>query len=37
MPKDDPEQWVALDMTVEGADIGWEYPQIANHADFQMW
>lgn len=34
--KDDPQQWIPLDCTVEGAVPGWEYESIANYRDYQM-
>lgn len=37
MPKDSPEEWLPLDMTVTGALPGWEYPDIASYQDFNLW
>lgn len=34
--KDEPQWWVPLDTTVTGAKPGWEYPDIAKHADYEM-
>jgi hypothetical protein len=34
--KDDPKQWIPLDVTVEGAAPGWEYESIANYRDYPM-
>lgn len=36
LPKDDPAQWVPLDMTVTGYRIGDEYPDIGKLKDFEM-
>jgi hypothetical protein len=34
--KDSPKWWVPLDTTVTGSKPGWQYPDIARHADYQM-
>ncbi len=34
--KDDPAWWVPMDTTVSGAKPGWQYPDIAKHADYEM-
>lgn len=34
--KDDPVKWVPLDMTVDGAKPGWEYPRIGRHRDYLL-
>jgi hypothetical protein len=34
--KDRPTRYVPLDMTVKGATPGWQYPDIARHADFEL-
>jgi|SRR5882672_9228266 len=36
LTKDKPEQWVPLDMTVEGAVPGWEYDQIGQFRDYLL-
>ncbi len=36
LPKDDPSQWIPLDITVEGALPGWEYGGIAKYKDFLL-
>lgn len=34
--KDNPRQWMALDITVAGATPGWQFEHIANYRDFQL-
>jgi len=34
--KDHPKWWIPLDPTVAGAKPGWQYPDIARHADFPL-
>lgn len=36
LPKDNPKHYVPLDITVEGVPPGWEFPNIANHRDYQL-
>lgn len=36
VPKDNPSQWIPLDMTVDGSTPGWEYPNIARHKDYLL-
>lgn len=35
-PKDHPQVWVPLDITVEGMPPGWQVPEVANAQDFPM-
>lgn len=35
-PHDNPTQWVVLDPTVDGAELGWEYPNAKAHKDFRV-
>lgn len=34
--KDHPTAYVPMDMTVKGSSPGWQYPDVAKHADFEM-
>lgn len=34
--KDRPSAWVPCDMTVKGSVPGWQYPDVAKHADFEL-
>lgn len=34
--KDDPQEWLPLDITVDGATPGWQYDGIAKYRDFQL-
>lgn len=36
MPKNDPKRWIPLDMTVNGATPGWEYPDRARVKDYEL-
>ena len=36
LPKDNPREWLPLDMTVKGKLPGWQYPSIANQRDFNL-
>lgn len=36
VPKEDPKQWIPLDITVEGSTPGWEYEDIGQYVDYVL-